>query len=290
MLVGLNCLRVSEAYGTNSKVSASIADTELFASSGGTTSLLSSRSCRARQGQLTSPSVSDRRAHASPVRRRASRPRRAGSSIALAVFAAQSAVVTTVLLVGPYNKVVRKARIVAALIAFGLLAAACGGGSEPGVASAGSSTTTTTSPPAASPNTNATADHLDALEYAQCMRTHGVPNFPDPTRNSINPIKDFDLQGIDLSSPQYTAADKACSHLLPNGGQRTSADNQQQLANLLKQAHCMRSHGISDYPDPTVSANGSVSPGLLQGGPNSDLNPNNPIFKATAKACGLRLK
>lgn len=168
--------------------------------------------------------------------------------------------------------------------------AACGGSASPGVASAESSTTTTTSPPAGSSNTNTAADHVDALEYAQCMRTHGVPTFPDPTRNSINPIKDFDMNGIDLSSPKYTAANKACSHLLPNGGQPAPAENQQQLANLLRQARCMRSHGISDYPDPTVSANGNVSPGLLQGGPNSDLNPNNPIFQRAAKACELRVK
>jgi len=122
------------------------------------------------------------------------------------------------------------------------------------------------------------------------MQTYGVANFPDPTRNTIKPIKDFDMQGIDLSSPQYTAANKACSHLLPNGGQPTPAENHQQLASSLTLARCMRSHGISDYPDPSISADGSVSPGLLQGGLNSDLNPNNPIFQVAAKECGLRVK
>lgn len=178
----------------------------------------------------------------------------------------------------------RWAGLMAALLGVGLLAAACGGGSSPsGVASVGSHSTTTTAPPSeGSSNTNAAADQADAVEYAECMRSHGMPSFPDPTRNSVNAIKDFDMTGISLSSPQYTAANKACSHLLPNGGHPTSADQQQQVANNLKIAQCMRTHGISDFPDP--SADGSF---LLQG---SNLNPNNPLFEASAKACGLHVK
>jgi hypothetical protein len=43
----------------------------------------------------------------------------------------------------------------------------------------------------------------------------------------------------------------------------------------------MRSHGISDFPDPTVHGNG-VSLGVSSKG---DLNPSNPAYKAAAAAC-----
>jgi hypothetical protein len=45
----------------------------------------------------------------------------------------------------------------------------------------------------------------------------------------------------------------------------------------------MRSHGVSDYPDPTTSGGGaSIS---VHGGPGSDLNRNNPTYKAADQAC-----
>ncbi len=45
-------------------------------------------------------------------------------------------------------------------------------------------------------------------------------------------------------------------------------------------AKCMRDHGISDYPDP--GASGGI-PIRVQ--PGSDLDPNNPQFKAAEQAC-----
>jgi hypothetical protein len=49
-------------------------------------------------------------------------------------------------------------------------------------------------------------------------------------------------------------------------------------------AKCMRSHGISDFPDPTTGPDGSVGI-ALNGGRGSDLDPNNPRFKAANQAC-----
>ena len=51
-------------------------------------------------------------------------------------------------------------------------------------------------------------------------------------------------------------------------------------ASMLAFARCMRAHGITDYPDP--DANGNLP---LNGQPGSDLNKNNPQFKAAAAAC-----
>jgi hypothetical protein len=45
------------------------------------------------------------------------------------------------------------------------------------------------------------------IAYAKCMRSHGVPNFPDPDPNTGD---SFGLQGIDVNSSQVKSADKAC--------------------------------------------------------------------------------
>ncbi len=49
-------------------------------------------------------------------------------------------------------------------------------------------------------------------------------------------------------------------------------------------ACCMRSHGVSDFPDPTPSQGGGVA-FQITGGPGSDLNHENPRFKAAGQAC-----
>lgn len=51
-----------------------------------------------------------------------------------------------------------------------------------------------------------------ALKYAQCMRAHGVPKFPDP-----NDQGGFQIEpgsGMNPNSPQYQSADKTCHHFL----------------------------------------------------------------------------
>jgi hypothetical protein len=43
----------------------------------------------------------------------------------------------------------------------------------------------------------------------------------------------------------------------------------------LKYATCMRAHGVSDFPDPKPDGSTQIQPT-----PGSDLDPNNPRFKA----------
>jgi hypothetical protein len=51
-----------------------------------------------------------------------------------------------------------------------------------------------------------------ALKYTQCIRTHGVPNMPDPSSDSI-----FNLSGtgIDQQSSQFQKAQQACQSVQP---------------------------------------------------------------------------
>jgi hypothetical protein len=52
--------------------------------------------------------------------------------------------------------------------------------------------------------------------FAQCMRGHGVPNWPDPAIGSQGKPS-FDLTGLHgVDTPQATAAMRQCGHLLPS--------------------------------------------------------------------------
>ena len=118
------------------------------------------------------------------------------------------------------------------------------------------------------------------LAFSHCMQTHGVPNFPEPNSQGV-----VQASGINPSSPSFQSASKDCRHLLPNGGQPTPAQQAQALAQALKFSQCMRSHGISDFPDPQSAGGGRISISL-RGGPGSDLNPQNPQFQSAQTACG----
>ena len=88
---------------------------------------------------------------------------------------------------------------VAAVAAVSLLAAGCGGGSSPsGVASVASSTTSATTTPTQS----------GAVAYSNCMRTHGVPAFPDPTSGGA--IPKVSLQQVGVSNSEFQSAQRAC--------------------------------------------------------------------------------
>jgi hypothetical protein len=152
----------------------------------------------------------------------------------------------------------RHALPVAAVIATTVFAlAACSNGSGPSAGSGGSSS-------AAGAST-----FTSAVAYSACMRSHGVPNFPDPDSRGQLPKPDAHHLGV--SSSQLRAAQRACQHLLPNNGGAINADSIQQcmMADdcpqaLVQQvrneelnfARCMRSHGVPNWPDPIIDSQG----------------------------------
>jgi hypothetical protein len=56
----------------------------------------------------------------------------------------------------------------------------------------------------------------DMTTFAHCMRSHGVPNWPDPTVDHQG-RGNFDTQaaGIDTNSPRITADIHDCEHVYP---------------------------------------------------------------------------
>jgi hypothetical protein len=144
------------------------------------------------------------------------------------------------------------------ILAVGLAVAACGGGaSTPGVATG---TTTTT---AASPSADGRTQGTGLLAYASCMRSHGVPSFPDPTTSGAINNKRAVVNAIEAAgNAQAEAAQNDCRHLLPPGGSLSGRSSQtitvQQQQDYLNAAACMRAHGLTSFPDPVFSG-GTVS-------------------------------
>jgi hypothetical protein len=146
-----------------------------------------------------------------------------------------------------------------ALAAATLLVAGCGGGSGTGS-------------PKASPS-----DGL--LAYSECMRSHGVTNYPDPNSQGVIEGQDSSgsgSSGMDPNSPIYKAAQQACQKYV--SGVTTPANEKQRLTQALEYTTCMRSHGVTDFPDPQ-DVNGQISfPG--QGGVGRT-----PHFQSANTAC-----
>lgn len=117
------------------------------------------------------------------------------------------------------------------------------------------------------------ASYTQELKFANCMRHHGEPDFPDPNSNGV-----FSLNGIDSNSPQYQRAQEACHKLIPEGHPISPAEQAKLLAKGLAFANCMRRHGVPNFPDPSGSGRGvSFS---IRG-----VNPNSPQFQSAEKTC-----
>jgi hypothetical protein len=100
-----------------------------------------------------------------------------------------------------------------AVLAVGIAVAGCGGGSSsPGVAHLSTSTSggsAASGGGSSSPESNASTQQK-MVAYAQCMRTHGVPNFPDPTSSGQVTHEILAKAGIDVHQSGVLQAADAC--------------------------------------------------------------------------------
>jgi hypothetical protein len=172
----------------------------------------------------------------------------------------------------------RAAFVAAGILALGIAVAGCGGDSStPGVAT-GSTTTTAVGPPAVG-STEATG----LLAYASCMRSQGVPGFPDPTSSGGIPKNAVVSAFQAVSRSRAGAAQNACRHLLAAGGSLSGKAVQtitaQERQDYLEAAACMRAHGFPDFPDPTFESNS------VQTSVPSSINQNASRFTSAATIC-----
>jgi hypothetical protein len=177
---------------------------------------------------------------------------------------------------------------VVVLASAALLIAGCGGSSSsPGVAHLSSSTSGGSSASGGSSSSPESGAHTQQrmVAYSQCMRSHGVPEFPEPTEGHLlihSSDHNGHTTGINPGSAQFQAAQKVCGKLLPNGGAPSPAQQAKMQEGALKFSQCMRSHGVPSFPDPKFGV-GRVS--LRIGGGPSGIDPNSPRFQAAQKAC-----
>ncbi|MGH3395630.1 MAG: hypothetical protein ACRDPO_13170 [Streptosporangiaceae bacterium] len=171
------------------------------------------------------------------------------------------------------NRGPRRVAALAVAAAVAVLVTACGGGD----------------PSSASPPT-----YAQELALAQCMRGHGVADFPDPQASggySLGPNGTIQGAGgsVDINSSQVQAAYGHCRHLLPGGPsvsqleqkvQQAQQREEQELPAMVKFAQCMRSHAVPDFPDPALSGQSAPASGT---GPV--INPSSPRFEAAVRAC-----
>jgi hypothetical protein len=169
----------------------------------------------------------------------------------------------------PIRQFRRMVLVGALLTGIAMFASACGSSSpSPGVAANGPSS----GPPTASSSASGGSAVQKALEYATCMRSHGVTNFPDP--NSQGTFQITSGQGINIKSSQYQSAARACQSLAPTQG-GTPAQNK---AAALKFSSCMRSHGVTNFPDPNAQGGFMI-------GANDGINQSSPQFQHAQQAC-----
>jgi hypothetical protein len=121
--------------------------------------------------------------------------------------------------------------------------------------------------------------YTQALAYAQCMRAHGVPSYPDPnSKGQFYIANGASDPTANVSTTVLNAASQACQKLLPatmikppNGQGSTSNQTAE-----LRWAACMRSHGEPNFPDPASNGSFTLPPGM---------NAESPQFQAASKAC-----
>lgn len=149
-----------------------------------------------------------------------------------------------------------------------VLLAACGGSNNPSGSGSGGSA-------------HRTLAAANFEKYPDCMRSHGVSNFPDPVvHGSTVQLKiDPSITG----SPAYNTAQNACTHLLPAGGQLNNLGAAQEKAReegRLAFAACIRKHGFPSFPDP--NSQGQLTLEMIA---QAGINLEQPAVQRVGDAC-----
>jgi hypothetical protein len=184
-----------------------------------------------------------------------------------------------------------------ALLVGAVALAACGsGGSGDGVASLSSDGSRGSADDGshAQSSKKAKQDPEEAFRaFAQCMREHGIdmpdPQVSDDGKGGVGFTVEAPAGGASGPRPgdeAFKTANEACKKHLdgvvsgPDGKGPSAADRQKFQEQALAFAKCMRAHGI-DMPDPTFQGDG----GMIQIGPNGDVDPDDPKLKEATEAC-----
>ena len=148
------------------------------------------------------------------------------------------------------------------------------------LAGCGAAQTTSTPLASSSPKSAAQA----AYKFSECMRRHGLSNFPDPV---VHASSGHESVGIKVDptltgSAAFKSAQHACQGILPaplSPTQRAAQEHYRQL-HLHTFAQCMRSHRVNGFPDP--NSEGQIPLTLIE---SAGINIHLPNVIAAARAC-----
>jgi hypothetical protein len=171
----------------------------------------------------------------------------------------------------------------AALATVALVGAGCSNGSaenaNTGTATASSSGTASSTGTASSGADKKKLTARDeAVKFAECIRAHGVSDFPDPD------AKNQFQYGVSVSPAVWKQATTACKDLQPPGTLSSKRTPKEQSASL-RFAQCVRDHGVKDFPDP-VNGEPLINTYKI---PSSNKPGGMTILNAATQKCGSLL-
>src|SRR5918995_159545 len=144
----------------------------------------------------------------------------------------------------------RTFRPLAALAMIAVIVAGCSNGSAGNGNTGTTSNTGTANSSGTASSTGTTSSGANkltardkAVKFAECIRAHGVSDFPDP--NAKNQFE----YGVSVSPAVWERATTACKDLQPPGTLSGKRTPKQQSASL-RFAQCIRDNGVKDFPDP----------------------------------------
>ncbi len=180
----------------------------------------------------------------------------------------------------------RRPLITLAALSSALALASCGA----------SSTSTSSSASKGSPSSFAKSQ----LTAVACIRSHGVPNLPDPTFGAGGAQVNLTTPPGMETSPAFMLAQKECAKLgLVLAGAAASSEKPPAatMAQMVALARCMRAHRVPNFPDPatTMPPDPATYParyrsvanmnGVIWAIPKS-IDLQSPAVKQAAAACG----
>lgn len=175
------------------------------------------------------------------------------------------------------------------LLGLGAVASGCGStsSSDGGVAELDDASTTSAEGETTSANGEEQDPQEAALEWAACMREHGV-DVPDPVVEGDR----VTIRGgagarrlDDVDSERFEKAQEECGPPLGRGGrgpQLTPEQRQEMQDAMLEFAKCMREHGV-DLPDPEFSGEGGRM--LFRQRAQGGIDPDSETFREAQEAC-----
>lgn len=138
-----------------------------------------------------------------------------------------------------------------------------------------------------------------AVRFSNCMRSHGVPDFPDLSAGGEPMGQQVARSRVNLNAPAFQSAMNACKALAPAAKAAVGPTFGQSKAMMVAFARCMR--GLKTFPDPTSSSATQASQAPQPSGADMSYSDpggsvtldipqsliQSPAFNRDSAACGM---